>query len=70
MNNPNCDNDKCTASNGPVKLYPIGGGGNAILCRQCWLHENHYRHERGLETGQPNNWPQENWNEASEYSAS
>lgn len=46
MKNPNCDNDKCTASNGQVRVLPTGGDGNAILCRACFEHELRFRRER------------------------
>lgn len=49
MQNPNCDNDKCISSKGQVRVLPIGGGGNAILCRACFNHEMNYRIERNLE---------------------
>jgi hypothetical protein len=65
--NNNCDNDKCTESHGEVRLYPLGGGGNLILCHACWAHENRYRYQRGQETKQPDNWPQVNWYEAKVY---
>lgn len=64
--NPNCDGDKCV-SPGPVRVYPLGAGGNLILCANCWRHENAYRRERARETGEPANWPQEDWNAAELY---
>lgn len=42
--NPNCD------GTGPhnlllqVRLMPIAGGGNLILCHTCWNRENHWRY--------------------------
>lgn len=46
MNNPRCDGDKCESSSGPVKRYDLGGGSAAILCFECWVHENQYRFDR------------------------
>src|SRR3954471_23290661 len=46
--NWNCDNDKCHQPNGEVRLYPLGGGANMILCRACWANENRYRYGRGV----------------------
>jgi hypothetical protein len=59
--NPNCDGEHCGITNGEVRVYPLGGGGNLILCISCAAHENHYRYLRGKDTGQPDNWPQVNW---------
>jgi hypothetical protein len=65
--NPNCDGDHCREATGEVRLYPIGGGGNAILCLACWAHENRFRYQRGRDTGAPANWPQLNWFDAKIY---
>jgi hypothetical protein len=64
--NPNCDGDKCR-HHGVVRVYPLGAGGNLILCADCWRHENAYRRARGVETGESDNWPQEDWNAAELY---
>lgn len=52
-----------------VRLYPLGGGGNLILCECCAARENRYRRERGRETGAPENWPQINWHECEHYAS-
>lgn len=65
-----CDKDKCTDPNGEVRVYPIGGGGNMILCHACWTDENRYRFNRGKETKQPENWPQLDWAKAEVYQPS
>jgi hypothetical protein len=65
--NWNCDNDKCREEHGEVRVYPLGAGGNLILCQACWAYENRYRYERGKETKAPENWPQENWFTAKVY---
>jgi len=71
MNNPNknnnCDNDKCIEPHGEIRVYPLGGGANLLLCRSCWAHENRYRKERGCETGQLENWPVLQWTSAEVY---
>lgn len=46
MKNPNCDNDLCASSTGEVRTLPVGGGGNAILCRHCYSREMEFRRER------------------------
>jgi hypothetical protein len=70
-NNPNknwdCCNDKCRAPHGEVRVYPLGGGANLILCQACWAHENRYRYERGRETGHPEDFPQRDWTTAETY---
>ena len=38
--NPNCDGAHCTDPAGEVRVYPLGAGGNLILCYRCWQHEN------------------------------
>lgn len=65
--NTNCDGSHCRTTYGPVKLYPLGAGGNLILCQGCFAHENRYRLERGAETGQPDNWPTVAWSTARIY---
>ena len=65
--NPMCDGGHCRHETGEVRLYPLGGDGNLILCVDCWTHENRYRYDRGRETGCPENWPQVNWAEAKIY---
>src|SRR5688572_24202492 len=46
MKNPNCDNDRCAIENGETRSLPVGGGGNAILCRSCFCFEMEFRRER------------------------
>lgn len=55
--------------NGPreVRLYPLGGGANAIFCAACWAHENRYNVTRGRETRAPENWPERSWDSAKVY---
>jgi len=65
--NPNCDGSHCRHETGQVRVYPLGGGGNLILCAACWAHENQYRYERGRETKAPENWPQVDWATAEVY---
>lgn len=66
--NPNCDGSHCRMENGAVKIYPLGGGGNLILCLACFAHENRFRYMRGAETKEPSNWPQVDWGCAEVYS--
>jgi len=65
--NPSCDGSHCTSASAPVKLYPLGGGGNLILCRACFNHENRFRLGRARDTGEPQNWPHVAWDTAKAY---
>jgi hypothetical protein len=67
VHNNMCDGDHCTSEHGEVRVYPLGGGANLILCHACWAHENKYRFNRGRETKDPANWPQIDWNSAEIY---
>jgi len=62
-----CDGSHCNKETGEVKLYPLGGGGNLILCGVCWAHENKYNYNRGRETGRPEDFPQHDWYKAKVY---
>jgi hypothetical protein len=68
LHNPNCDGGHCTTARGEVRVYPLGGGSNLILCHACWAHENQYRYQRGRD-GSPADWPQLNWHTAKQYGA-
>lgn len=65
--NNNCDGGTAHSSNPQVRVYPLGGGGNLILCRLCWDHENRYRCWRGTETGRHQDWPVESWDHSEIY---
>jgi hypothetical protein len=65
--NPMCDGGNCRAPEGEVRLYPLGGGGNLILCHACWASENRYRYLKGVEYGRPEDWPQLDWAKAVVY---
>jgi hypothetical protein len=67
IKNWNCDGSKCTDPNGATRVYPLGGGGNLILCLSCFANENKYRFHRGRETGHPENFPQVSWSDAKPY---
>jgi hypothetical protein len=65
--NPNCDGGHCRNEFSDVRVYPLGGGGNLILCEACFHAENEYRKYRGKETGAPENWPIIAWATAEPY---
>lgn len=62
-----CDGSGPHTGPAEVRLMPLGGGANLILCQACWSRENRYRYERGRETGAPENWPPANFNTAKIY---
>jgi hypothetical protein len=61
MKNNNCDGSACTRPNGEVRVFPLGAGGNLILCADCFRRENDYRRRQGLRYGRPQDFPQHNW---------
>lgn len=78
--NSNCDGDRCRlGADRTVKVYPLGAGGNLILCSACFAHENSARFERRQEycRAQPGNptdsseaqtrWPHVAWRSAKTY---
>lgn len=77
--NPNCCGGHCREATGEVRVYPLGAGGNLILCRACWAHENNYRCERQYNYMQGSkyysddkkraeaNWPLADWHTAEVY---
>jgi hypothetical protein len=69
VKNWNCDGSHCTSSNGEVRIYPLGSGGNLILCHSCFAHENRYRAMRGRDTKRPEDFPHISWASAKRYAA-
>jgi hypothetical protein len=69
MENTYCDGNGPHAAP-PCRVYPLGAGGNLILCPHCWCRENAYRAERGRTTGNPSAWPQIAWDGAEVYAPS
>jgi hypothetical protein len=73
MTNWNCDGSGPHVE-GEVKLYPLGGGGNAIFCRACFRRENDYRRMRqskywANDPAAEINWPMADWDTAKVYVA-
>lgn len=65
--NWNCCGAHCDEPNGQVRVYPLGSGGNLILCMACAAHENRYRYQRAKETRRPEDFPQVNWHACEVY---
>lgn len=51
MYNQNCDGSGPHAA-GQVRLLPMGGGGNGILCKKCFYKEIAYRKDRNKDLGE------------------
>jgi hypothetical protein len=66
--NWNCDGSGPHSSNPEVRVYPLGAGGNLILCSKCFYRENQWRAQRTREVGDKTAWPQIDWNTAEVYS--
>lgn len=66
MENLNCDGSG-KHSGGAVKRYPTGGDGAAILCISCWVRENRFNYERARDSGEPEKWPQRDWDKTEAY---
>jgi len=64
--NPDCEGVNCGEPKGEVRRYPLGGDGHLLLCISCAAYENHFRFQRGCETGQPANF-QVNWFQCEVY---
>jgi len=65
--NPMCCGSHCRSATGLVRVYPLGGGANLVLCKGCWDWENKYRLGRGYETGNRGAFPTVNWEAAEVY---
>lgn len=51
VHNPQCDGGHCRTATGKVRVLPLGGGANLILCRVCFEHEISWRRERNRALG-------------------
>lgn len=67
MKNPNCDNEHCKRPDGDVRTLPVGGGGNAILCFDCYLHEMRFRRARNVELGDAAQFDLPDWGTLAVY---
>ena len=62
--NNNCDGAHCDGSE-EVRVLPLGGGANVILCRGCYRHEASYR--RAMQVHYGGNWTIPAWQELEVY---
>jgi hypothetical protein len=65
-----CEGEYCREPDGEVRVYPILSVARAarlVLCRPCWEHENHHRHQRGKQLERPTHWLMRDWDKAQRY---
>ena len=62
----NCDGSG-PHSLGDVRVMPMGGGGNLILCLRCWMKENTYRIERNRDLADFAKFEIIDWQNAKKY---
>lgn len=67
MQNQNCDGGVCLSSKGEVRVFPTGGGGNAILCKACYFHEIAYRKDRNKDLDKDNQFALPAWDSLKVY---
>lgn len=67
MKNPNCDNDKCVSANGQVRVLPVGGQSNMILCRKCFDYEILYRRDRNRKLSKDCQFALPSWDDLKVY---
>lgn len=67
LHNYNCDGSKCRSPEGEVRVYPLGGGANLILCRACWRNENDFRRQRNMDLGRDFQFQINSWDDAAVY---
>lgn len=64
--NPNCDGAGPCAV-GEIRVLPMGGGSNGLLCRQCFYKEIAYRQDRNRTLEEQNKFTLPTWDELEVY---
>lgn len=59
--NPNCDGSHCWSEYGEVRLLPLPGHGNIILCRSCFEYEIGWRRDRNKALALESQYPMPEW---------
>jgi hypothetical protein len=70
IHNPNCDGSHCQSETGEVRVLPLGGGANLILCVACHAHEIAWRRERNRELSKDAAYALPAWAELEVYVSS
>lgn len=66
------NNDCCGSSPheaGEVRVMPLAGDGNLILCRRCWTRELNWRRDRNRELSPEAAYDLPAWDHAKVYGA-
>lgn len=65
--NWNCCSNKCSDPHSHVRVLPIGGGGNLILCYDCFIVEMEWRQHMNNLLGVTARWPIPKWEDLKVY---
>jgi hypothetical protein len=65
--NPNCCGSGPCSSNPEVRVLPLGGEGNLILCWRCYGNEIRFRRERNEELSKDCQFDLPSWNSLKVY---
>lgn len=65
--NPNCDGGRCVRSDGEVRVLPLGGDSNVILCDMCFHREIRFRAERNRKVGKAARFSLPDWQDLEIY---
>lgn len=67
MQNYNCDGNRCQNANSQVRVLPLSGNSNLILCQDCFDHEIKYRKARNKELEKQNRFGLPVWDQLEIY---
>lgn len=65
--NPNCDGSHCRDPKGEVRVLPLPGEANLMLCRDCFTHEMIWRRQRNLDLCREAQYPIPAWSDLKVY---
>ncbi len=67
LHNPNCDGGHCCTETGEVRVLPLPGGANLILCMTCYAREMQWRKERNRELSTDAQYDRPVWSDLTIY---
>lgn len=67
IHNVNCCGSKCLEENGEVRILPLGGRSNLILCHACYVNEMEWRKLVNKATPETSQWPFPAWEDLKRY---
>lgn len=65
--NPMCDGDKCLSESGEVRVLPLNGDANLIVCQSCHAHEMRYRRDMNKNLSKDAQWDLPEWENLKVY---